>query len=362
MRRPLIALLALYISNTTIQFNAAIGSFIRGHNSLAAHEGENTREPPPCDNNIPDLLDSFANEDPGEINRLRRILAIENPTCFDKYFGNFAHHFLKRLKKVKKHLNLHIPKSGGSSFCSIGRHSKYGPGISSDTNCWERSHFYPMWCLFHFGTRPKWESCKDMDASVPDFIMNENYLDYPLCMQQRLYSILIRDPVDRAISHELHLEALKDNGHHNMHKKIFDARLAMARMNYMTWALTADLVGDDKDRALEVPTKMHAQMAMDTLSRFDFLLELSVNLRCDAEILHFMGMGDQVKEPHKNTDAGVAESEKHPPEKMSIYTEWNDLDLEVYHYARRLMKADCDFYHKLLKSGWTNKRPSEIIM
>ncbi len=357
MKPPLTAVIGFFVSITTVQLNAVTGSSIRGHHSQEAHEGEISRESPPCDSNLPNLLASFANEDPGEINRLCRIIAIENPTCFDEYFGHFAHHFLRHLKKVKKHLNLHIPKAGGSSFCSIGRHSKYGPGISRDTNCWEREHFYPMWCLDYFGTRPKWESCEVMDASLPDFIMNENYLDYPLCMKQRLYSTLIRDPLDRAISHELHLEALKDNGHHNMHKKIFDLRLSMARMNYMTWALTADLADDDRNKAFQVPTKMHAQIAIDTLSRFDFLLELSVDLRCDAEILYFMGLGDHVKEPHKNTDAGASELKKHPPEKKSIYMEWNDLDLEVYHYAQRLMKADCEFFHKLLKSGWTNERP-----
>mmetsp|Transcript_10464 Transcript_10464/g.21488 ORF Transcript_10464/g.21488 Transcript_10464/m.21488 type:complete len:369 (-) Transcript_10464:214-1320(-) len=342
MKQPTSTLLALAIGAVQIHHDVVSAEYtIRGN--------PNVRDdpPPPCDDYLNNLLASLANEDPGEVNRIRRILAMENRPCYKHYFDVFADHFLHRVKSVKKHVNLHIPKAGGMSLCSVARHSEYGSDIPADTNCWERQHFYPMWCLYYLGTRPKWESCEDLDESTPDFVMNENYLDYPLCMQQRLYSTLIREPVERAISHELHLEALKDTGNHEMPKKLFESRLAMGRMNYMTWALSADLFADNLNKASLVPGKMHAEVAMDTLSRFDFIMELSEDVECDAAILHFMGLGDDVVEPHMNAEFGKFEAKWHPPQPRSVYEEWNNLDKEVYDYAKRLIKVDCEFFKRL---------------
>lgn len=342
MKRNLSFLLAVAVSVVRNRHGIASAEY-----TIRGNPNQKDDPPPPCDDYLNNLLASLANEDPGEVNRIRRILAMENRPCYKHYFDIFADHFLHRVKSVKKHLNLHIPKAGGMSLCSIARHSSFGENIPADTNCWEREHFYPMWCLYYLGTRPKWESCEVLDESTPDFVMNENYLDYPLCMQQRLYSALIREPVERAISHELHLEALKDTGNHDMPKKLFESRLAMSRMNYLTWALSADLFADNLNKATLVPGKVHAEVAMDTLSRFDFILELSGDVECDAAIMHFMGLGEDVVEPHMNAKFGTFEAKWHPPQPRSVYEEWNNLDLEVYDYAKRLIEVDCEFFKRL---------------
>jgi hypothetical protein len=105
---------------------------------------------------------------------------------------------------VKKHLNLHIPKAGGSSLCKFSQSAKMEtpPG-----NCFHRVHFIPLWCCYKWKDRkgfPKNITCDIFDRNLKEFTMNKNYLDYPLCMNTRLYSILVRGPVECTMSQERH--------------------------------------------------------------------------------------------------------------------------------------------------------------
>jgi len=173
--------------------------------------------------------------------------------------------------------------------------------------------------------------------------MNENYLDHPLCMQQRLYSIVIREPVERAISHEMHLEKFRD--YYKMTHETFEKRLSMGRMNYMTWALSVDLIDrSGMNKAMIKPGRtIHAEVAMETLSKFDFILEFSRDKACDAASVHFMGFGDLV--PGHNS-ADVEKSKGLNP--RAFYEEWNKLDMAVYRYANKLMEVDCEFFARVL--------------
>ena len=72
------------------------------------------RSDPPCDRAV-----HLDDADPGEVNKLRRELAYEDPRCYENHFSDFATHFKNRLRTVRNHLNLHIPKAGGSSFVQI---------------------------------------------------------------------------------------------------------------------------------------------------------------------------------------------------------------------------------------------------
>ncbi len=308
--------------------------------------GQTIADPLPtetCDDDLPVLLDALAQDDPGEINRLRRILAIENPTCFQQHFGHFARHFLDRLHNTPRQINLHLPKSGGSSLCSVAKEAGKVQGQPSHNNCWEQGHFYPMWCARKFTTRRTWHDCDAMDAELPEFIMNENYLDYPLCTQQRIYSIVIREPVDRAISHEMHLEKFRE--YYKMTPDTFRKRLSMGRMNYITWALSVDLFDKSgMNKAMIKPGRtIHAEVAMETLSKFDFILEFSRDKACDAASMHFMGFGDLIP---GHDSAAVEELKGLHPRKF--YEEWNKLDMAVYRYANKLMEVDCEFFARVL--------------
>lgn len=296
----------------------------------------------PCDGYVgalQSLSDQHSHIDPGEINQLRRALALDNPSCYDSHFSTFANLFKTRISTVKNHMFLHIPKAGGTSICSLAKES--GKQVeTSGNNCWEKTHFYPLWCCFKFEDRPEWPSCEVLNEKLPEFVMNENYLDYPLCMQNRMYSTLIRDPIDRAMSHELHL------GNFPNVKDTYPTRLALGQHNYFTWAMTSGSTMNRGNKTSFIPLPQHLELAMDTLSRFDFLLELSLNNTCDTSILNFMGFGNHTEEPHKNSSAVL-----NPHEMLSreTYNEWNLLDKELFLYARRLMEVDCEFFVRLNK-------------
>ena len=187
------------------------------------------------------------NIDPGEVNQLRRWLAYENPPCFQRRFSDFANHFRTRINDVKNHLSLHIPKTGGTAFCSLARSMK--DTFPLPGNCFNQDLRFglPLWCCWKFEDRQEWDPenvCNALDQILPEFTMNENYLDHPLCQNNRLYSILLRNPVDRAMSQERHLSRFSLNGNWTMDK--YSARLELTRKNYMTWALTSGLTDEEK--------------------------------------------------------------------------------------------------------------------
>lgn len=169
---------------------------------------------------------------PEEINRLRRMLASSNPACYERHFDAFAEQFAMRLTEVKRHLNLHTPKAGGTSFCSLARKNQFDT-FDLPSTCFHWKFHYALWCCWGFADRPAMNSCST-GRKLRDFAMNENYLDYPTCPQKRLYSILLRDPVDRAMSQERHYSTLE----HTVANKVNATRVGrynLFRKNYMTW-------------------------------------------------------------------------------------------------------------------------------
>jgi len=116
---------------------------------------------------------SLSSSDPGEINRLRRKLALENPSCYEHHFSAFANYTMSRLSSIKKHLSLHIPKSGGTSLCEL---AELKNETVRDNNCWEKDHFLPLWCDNQFanGDRKEWinednnaATCDEIDRLLP---------------------------------------------------------------------------------------------------------------------------------------------------------------------------------------------------
>ncbi|KAL7468715.1 hypothetical protein ACHAXS_008942 [Conticribra weissflogii] len=289
-----------------------------------------------CEESMVPLLRN-ANIDPGDINRLRRIVAMDDPSCFEKHFAIFADYFSDRINEVKNHLFLHIPKAGGTSICFIAKNSN--KEISSDSNnCWEREHFRPLWCCGEFEDRPFWQSCKELDGALPEFVMDENFLDYPLCMQHRIYSMLIRDPVDRAVSHRSHLDKFKAQG------KLGDSypkRLDLGLHNYFSWALSAGM--NNGSKISFVPELENLKLAMDTMSRFDFLVDLFHNSTCNLKILGLMGFSNVTELPNENEKPG--ETSK-PTDKEKLEN-FNSLDRKLYEYAMRIVNVDCDFFLRL---------------
>ena len=343
--------------------------------------------------------------DPGSINKLRRelMMSSSNDTtysyaCYEKYFDQFASHFAHRLRTVKKHLNLHIPKTGGTSFCQMVKANNIS---SPPGNCYQRIHFIPLWCCYKWMDRLNFfdsstvittnsskellsnttnpspttasttTNCDIFDKKLPfQFVMNENYLDHPLCLTTHLYSLLLRPPTERVMSQEKHFLSFVNSKNSNMSNDAIRGRLNVIRNNYMLWSITSGLIhgGSGYARLNFVPQRKHISIAKDIISRLDFLLELTpprywkhssstVELveECIPTMFQLMGLGSRTNNvssssilttTHTNAGMGHTNTLQY---NRSQYYKWNVLDVELYQYAIKLAKLDCDFFLRFMK-------------
>ncbi|KAL7552175.1 hypothetical protein ACHAWF_015392 [Thalassiosira exigua] len=279
-------------------------------------------------------------DDPGAVNQLRRKVATENPSCYERHFLSFARYAISRINTVNDHLCLHIPKTGGTSLCTLAKKA-FGKNqtITKSDNCWEPGHFQPLWISPGL-RREKWiGTCNSISSRLPKFVMNENYLDYPLCMQNRLYSILLRDPLERVISHEDHLR--------RAYEKLKRHHVELLQKNYVTWALTASGAPTHHvEKYLFSPKKEHLEIAKDILSRFDFLLNFSSEHKvCMRAVLDLMGFGGH--ELTRENKAKSKEAKHNATLDQEKYLNFSLLDINLFQFGQRLMEADCEFYVRL---------------
>lgn len=270
---------------------------------------------------------------PGEVNTLRRTLGLENPTCYEHYLPVFAEYSRNRQVNVKKHISLHIPKTAGTSLCSLAKSLE--KEVPPTNNCFESRHFYPLWCCHNKFEDRKGLGCDEID-NLPSFTMNENYLDHPLCLENRIYSVLLRSPIERALSQERHLGSFaRRNAWKNNDTEIFSARLMLAQNNYMTWALAIGSTGHTH-KVTTLPNRDLLNVAKKTLLQLDFLLDpLHQRHECITATLGLMDFENTML-PHKNKD-------HKPPHNVTREKELNALDIELYQYATKLMELDCNF-------------------
>ena len=188
--------------------------------------------------------------------------------------------------------------------------------------------------------------------------MNENYLDYPLCMNHWLYSILLCSPVDRAMSQKnITWHTSRGLLTKKTSQDVITGRLYLIRKNYLTWSLTSGLVAGI-NRLEFVPSHKHLTAAKETLLRMDFLLEIAPPRLSDKRIvvdatqtqflptmLKLMGFGNATM---NKTNEGQKEI---IPLKFnkSQYHRWNTLDTQLYQYATKLAKLDCNFFLRIEK-------------
>ena len=286
-------------------------------------------------------------------NTMRRMIALSpgnNTSCYKQYLQMFVNYTLNRIRRVKhRHINLHIPKSGGTSLCQLAKQysNKNTKFTTGNSGCWEGGHFLPLWCNPAFvpgGDREDWLSeadaslCDVMDRTLPTFVMNENYLDHPLCTHQRMYSIVLRDPADRVMSHERHLLYLERENE--------EERLKLIRNNYIVWALSSGATTEHGKRLSVVPVREHLEIAKDTLLKFDFLLDLSTlaqNETCYKNMLDLMGLAPNEQNPPQHDMKGIGTGEEIAFSREE-YRRLNLLDIELYEYAQRIITHDCEFY------------------
>ena len=211
-------------------------------------------------------------------------------------------------------------------------------------NCWS-GEFCPLWCGCQ---NPQPTTCEDLNDNfgAVDFVMNENWFD-GFC-EGRMYSMLIPEPVSRAVSHVNHfLDAVAARGHEHF-QDTKGWRLSLAQSNYMTWSLTAR--SHDTPRFFR-PRAGDLTLAKESLRQMDFLIDLSFpNATCTKSILQLMGITSQPLDTTNSyeTDYQVAFDKK-------LYETVNSLDVALYEYATSLVTVDCAFFVELIR-----KYPSAI--
>ena len=179
-----------------------------------------------------------------KLNILRRQLMLQDFDCFNRHYKDmFIEAFQERTKL--KHIMLHVPKTGGTSICNeIKKGSNTLNSKHSNERCWKQ-FWSPSWCCYQpkIG-RPK---CPDLSGNAnnnneawhsDDIVMNENWLDEELCDGTHTYSILMREPVSRAMSQMNHYNT-EFRRQCDTKQEACDWRRALIGSNYITWSLTA---------------------------------------------------------------------------------------------------------------------------
>jgi len=185
--------------------------------------------------------------------------------------------------------------------------------------------------------------CSKIEHWDEDFVMNENYLD-DFCAD-RSYSVLIREPVERAMSHINHLLQFVHMGHKSM-KETKTWRLSLVQANYLTWSLGV-YPALKKDHNIDIrhyePSEKDLIIAKSRLMQMDYILDLShENSVCQAKLLQYLNIANQIG--HDNaTGRGGGSSYMKDFHKAHLKS-MNALDIELYEYATRLIDMDCDFY------------------
>jgi len=169
-------------------------------------------------------------------------------------------------------------------------------------------------------------------------LMNENFLDHPLCLDTNLYSIVVREPVERAISHVNHfLDAVAARGHEHF-GDTKGWRLNIIQANYMTWSLTAGLDTTEDARWFR-PTQEYLEEAIEIVSQFDFVIDLSSSA-CTKRILEWMHINPATLSEIRNSYGSDYKTDY----QTTSYNVMNELDTQLYQRLRQIEQVDCDFY------------------
>jgi hypothetical protein len=301
---------------------------------------------------IPLQISNVVVSDPTRVTQLRRHLALVHPSCLDLHFSLFARAFQDR--PFRNHVQLHIPKAAGTTLCD---YIKEETNISTPGgNCWT-GQFCPLWCGCQHPNSTTCQTLNNKKMQKYSFVMNENWLD-GFCGGSHTYSMLLRDPVTRAMSHVNHyLDAIAARGHKHF-QDTKGWRLSLIQFNYMTWSLTAGQYANKMEHPTYFrPTEDHLPGALSTLEQIDFLLDLGMaNQECLNVMLYFLGIYDSPNSTEVGEYLGKSNSYGSTYKKgfaVDEYKAMNQLDQQVYDYAQKIVEVDCIFFHRILEQRST---------
>ena len=308
-----------------------------------------------------------------QFNHLRRKAYMQDRSCYEEHLGDFKKAFLIRRRSTgERHYNLHLPKSGGTSLC----HAVLNDGFRSPNAACHNKAGCAAWCCCSLD-RPKM-TCDALSSRYgrSDWVGNENYLDHPLCLKDRLYSATIRDPISRSISHFEHfLDFMQHNAINGIREKYNGKdipnqwwgdrhdgqgetarRINLIQSNYMTWSLIAGLQ-EEAARYRAGTGANDLQDAIEVIGDFDFLLGMdvqNVSTSCTSDTLAVMGLknttlGHEKLDLHRERGEGQDNYQYYY--RRDTYARLNDVDVLLYEYVVQLIKADCDFFAQIIEAA-----------
>ena len=302
------------VSQTPRNYDEGLFSFLESNEEISCQS-------------IPELL---SNDDlhPSKVNSIRRRLMIEDPSCFQSHIELFGQMFQSRIKE--KHVMLHIPKTGGTSICQSVQEE--GILANPEGNCW-KEEFCPYWSGC---SDPQPTTCAQLKGWYADFVMNENWLD-SYC-KHHTYSIVMREPVARTMSHINHfLDAIAARGDEHF-AETKNWRLSLIQWNYMTWALSASREIDMGGSKRFTPEENHLKFAMKRLMKMDYIIDLNHQ---DEYCRDYLFQAMKIKNTIGHSNSGYAGYADDFPQKSIEAT--NSLDIELYNFATKLINLDCHF-------------------
>jgi len=303
-----------------------------------------------------------------EINALRRRLALgvlvtseqdsnhdRNNNCYRALLPRFRNHTLARRHQARI-FHLHIPRTGGKTLCKIVRSSNI-TFYEDSNNCWFKS-FYPWWTRFEGMQR--YTPCSALPRL--QFIANERWLDHhddnrnnktaskaattPFC-QSHNFIVTLREPV----SHRMSMNKNPDY-RNNYHREVL-------AKNYFTWALLAGReLANNKDRIQRTlrpqyrPSPEDISAAKEILLGFDYILDWSAledhPLNCSDTIMVLNGLLKPSQLPPEEIKIDRAKDYRGRFNRSKI-ADSNGIDIELYNYAKELMRVDCEYYDYVLR-------------
>jgi len=309
-----------------------------------------------CDRSVIKKVQTLTTMPRQDVNLFRRELVMSNYACYEQLRDKFAVYFVNRLPR-KSQFILHVPKTGGTTLCRMAK--RENKTRTTGHNCWPNV-YPPYWCCWRPNattTRQESVSC-DQLKTMTDFIMNEDYLDDPMCMEDRSYTILLREPIKRVISQVNDLVTVG--------RVLLPWRMELVQSNYITWSLSASrytynepkrnvtvtngtvpttspalLPSPAKNAWEHKPTEDDLEYAKQTLLQFDFLLDVTDSnmTECSERIISFLGI--------RNNNMIAANQNPHDENVTEKYVPINNLDIQLYDFAMKLMVIDCDFFMNL---------------
>jgi hypothetical protein len=221
--------------------------------------------------------------------------------------------------------------------------------------------------------------CNDYDDHIIDDDHDDDDTTATTSMS-RAYSIMLREPVARAMSNVQHsvLKSMKKMKPQNTSMVVH--RIMLVGSNYMTWALTAATF-QPLDLEEFRPRPEHLPTAMRILSQMDYLLDFTrSDDHCNAHMLYLMHLREELPAQwttttttttsslHDNVNVTIASNTNNILHTNKASTKsyqgafdqdtvraMNNLDIQLYQHAVKLMKADCDFWEYIVATRYRHQ-------